>query len=634
MSLNVETVLRDPGRLAALRALALLDSAIDPAFDRLTRLATKVLGVPTALVSLVDEDRQFFKSCVGLSEPWAAERQTPLSHSFCQYAVATGEPFIVENAREHPLVDTNLAIEALDVVAYAGIPLVTSDGFVIGTVCVIDRVPRSWTADEIETLRDLTGMVITEIELRGEIAERRRMMRERDQLLERERTAREAAERAQARFALLADVSSLLAASLDPDVSLPELADLLSCSLADRCELYLYTPSLQLQLSASSHPRSRPLLPSGLCADSLGPRWENHDVVRVLRTRKSRLLEHVANAGLTELTDDGNTDAAYPTPPPAALIVAPIAGGETVHGLLLCSVSRQEQPCDADDVALVEEIGKCIATAVTNAKLYREAVQALRTRDDVLAVVTHDLRNPMQTMQIYATVLQHYAQRHDFGKAVIEEAVAQIGRAGAKMSRLLAELSDVAMQQAGQSHRLRCSPVELVGLVGEVVAQHQAQIKRHEIRVASSASEVVAVLDRERIERLLVNLLANALKYSPDGGEINVVVGHEQHDETRWITVEVSDQGCGIPEGDLPHIFEPFFRASNVPSSLRGMGLGLASVQQIVEQHRGTIHVTSREGAGTTFTVRLPDADGCGKTEAAYAVPGREGQEQQPRARP
>src|SRR6058998_2311667 len=122
------SALRDPDRLAALRATALLDSEPEEGFDRLTRLATRVLDVPVALVSLVDEDRQFFKACIGLAEPWSSQRGTPLTHSFCQHAVASAEPLTIEDAREHPLVRENLAIRDLDVIAYAGFPLKTSDG--------------------------------------------------------------------------------------------------------------------------------------------------------------------------------------------------------------------------------------------------------------------------------------------------------------------------------------------------------------------------------------------------------------------------------------------------------------------------------------------------------------------------
>jgi signal transduction histidine kinase len=162
-------ILREPSRLAALRATALLDSPPEEAFDRLTRLASQVLGVPVALVSLVEEDRQFWKSCIGLPEPWISDRETPLSHSFCQHAVASGEALIINDAREHPLVSENLAIRDLDVIAYAGFPLRTSAGEVLGTFCAIDSQPRVWTEGEIAFVREMAASAMTEIELRGAV---------------------------------------------------------------------------------------------------------------------------------------------------------------------------------------------------------------------------------------------------------------------------------------------------------------------------------------------------------------------------------------------------------------------------------------------------------------------------------
>ncbi|MDZ4762922.1 MAG: GAF domain-containing protein [Chloroflexota bacterium] len=170
-----EAIIRNPNRLAILRNLLLLDSAPEVAFDRLTRLTTWIIGAPVSLVSLIDADRQFFKSAVGLPEPWASERQTPLSHSFCQHVVATGEPLIIDDARNHPLVYDNLAIPDLNVIGYLGMPLVTSQGAKLGSFCVIDGKPRVWQPHEIEIMRELAQFVITEIELRGELIARQQM---------------------------------------------------------------------------------------------------------------------------------------------------------------------------------------------------------------------------------------------------------------------------------------------------------------------------------------------------------------------------------------------------------------------------------------------------------------------------
>jgi GAF domain-containing protein len=155
----------DSDRLDALRATGLLDSDITPSFDRLARLASQVLNAPVALVSLVDADRQFFKSCLGLPEPWASERQAPLTHSFCQHAVASRETLLVDDAREHELLRDNLAIRDMGVIAYAGIPLIMPDGHALGTLCVIDSRPRHWTSHQVQLLKDLAASVVTEISL-------------------------------------------------------------------------------------------------------------------------------------------------------------------------------------------------------------------------------------------------------------------------------------------------------------------------------------------------------------------------------------------------------------------------------------------------------------------------------------
>ena len=156
----------DPARLAALHGSGLLEVRNDPAFDRLTRLASRVLDAPIALVSLVDADRQVFASCLGIADDVAAAGETPLSQSFCQHAVEAREPLVVGDARRHPLLRTNEAIEKLGIVAYAGIPLIDPDGFALGTLCVADDHPRSWTTKDVEVLSDLAASVLTEIKLR------------------------------------------------------------------------------------------------------------------------------------------------------------------------------------------------------------------------------------------------------------------------------------------------------------------------------------------------------------------------------------------------------------------------------------------------------------------------------------
>ena len=143
----------------------------DPSFDRAAAIIRDALGVPVALVSVVEPLRQVFPGAVGLAEPWQTQRQTPLSHSFCQYVVLDDAPLIISDAREDARLCDNLAIEDLDVVAYAGFPLRNSQGVAIGSVCAIDSQTRVWTAAELRMLEDLAAMCSTEIALRESRAE-------------------------------------------------------------------------------------------------------------------------------------------------------------------------------------------------------------------------------------------------------------------------------------------------------------------------------------------------------------------------------------------------------------------------------------------------------------------------------
>jgi GAF domain-containing protein len=137
--------INDPERLAALHKAGLLDIPPDPGFEQLAQTWARMLDVPLALVSLVDGNRQYFAGVSGqLPEAIASTRQTPLSHSFCKHVVESKQPLIVNDAREHPVLKDNPAIEEYGVVAYAGMPLVTPEGHVLGTLCFIDSKPRDW----------------------------------------------------------------------------------------------------------------------------------------------------------------------------------------------------------------------------------------------------------------------------------------------------------------------------------------------------------------------------------------------------------------------------------------------------------------------------------------------------------
>src|SRR5262249_10957074 len=148
--------------------------------------------------------------------------------------------------------------------------------------------------------------------------------------------------------------------------------------------------------------------------------------------------------------------------------------------------------------------------------------------------------------------------------------------------------------------------LDLVALVQRVAQIQQSTTDLQCIVLEAAMPELVMPGDPIQLERVCTNLLSNAIKYSLSGGMITVTVSQEEKENNSWAKLRVQDQGLGIPAEEVSHIFEPFYRASNVPDSIAGTGVGLASVAQIVEQHGGTITVESKEGVGTTFVIYLP----------------------------
>src|SRR3954468_25072428 len=158
--------LSDRRRVAALREMGLLTDTPEEAYDRFTRLAAAIVDAPIALFTVITEEEQFFRSQVGLPEPLATTRRTPLSHSFCQYVILSSAPLEVTDARVHPTVKGNPAIEEMQVIAYLGVPLITRKGETLGSLCAIDHEPGEWPGRDRAVRKDLAAATVTEVELR------------------------------------------------------------------------------------------------------------------------------------------------------------------------------------------------------------------------------------------------------------------------------------------------------------------------------------------------------------------------------------------------------------------------------------------------------------------------------------
>ena len=252
---------------------------------------------------------------------------------------------------------------------------------------------------------------------------------------------------------------------------------------------------------------------------------------------------------------------------------------------------------DEEALEALAMLAALIASAVNDAELYDRAQRAIRTRDDVLSVVSHDLRGPLSIIEMGTTWLLRRGGDDETTKTVL-----RVRRAGTRMEVLIRDLLDESALEAG---RLRIEPVKhAVGpLVDEAMELMRPIADEKGIclttDVATPAAEVVC--DRARIVQVFSNLVGNAIKFTNGGGAVKVRVSGS--DGT--VKFAVTDTGCGIAQEELPHVFDRYWKGHDV---VTGVGLGLAIVKGIVEAHHGALHAESKLGEGSTFEFDLPRA--------------------------
>ncbi|MFT3765586.1 MAG: MHYT domain-containing protein [Minicystis sp.] len=407
--------------------------------------------------------------------------------------------------------------------------------------------------------------------------------------------------RAEQALRFLADASARLSASLDADVVLADAARGVVPFLADFCAI-LRTDGGALRVwSAGRDPVVDQVLRGALVGPGAVLDPASPVVQRVLRDRRAEILPMgLADLGV-DVTPPRGRVRRRATRVRAAMLV-PVSGRGAIAGIMLlaCVGDRCYGPAD---LALAEDLGRRIAATLENARLYREAADAVRVRDEFLSVASHELRTPMTSLKL---LVQSFARKLSDGTLAAQPAdrllfaARTLGRQADRLSGLVDDLLDVSRIVAGRLE-LHPAPMDLTALVREV-AGHFDELSR----VASSPVQIVApepvtgCWDRSRMEQVVTNLVSNAIKYGP-GRAVEI----EVHRLDARAVLRVRDHGIGIDPEAQRRIFDRFERA--VPSrNYGGLGLGLYIVRQIVDVHGGTIHVESTPGAGATFTVELP----------------------------
>jgi signal transduction histidine kinase/DNA-binding response OmpR family regulator len=261
---------------------------------------------------------------------------------------------------------------------------------------------------------------------------------------------------------------------------------------------------------------------------------------------------------------------------------------------------KDNQEFDEADKAILTQLAQLAAVALENARLFRAEQDARRARDDLVAIVSHDLRNPVHTINMAASFLLEIAPAND-RRVQARRQLEVIQRSANRANRLIKDLLDIAKIQAGG---LAVDPVavEVTSLVTEAVEAATPLAGASQLKVSCDVPEGVPKVasDRERILQVFGNLIGNAIKFTPKGGEIRILTSLD-NGEVRFTVV---DSGPGIPPEHLKHVFDRYWQAKS--TAKLGTGLGLSIAKGIVEAHGGRIWVESPPGSGAQFNFTLP----------------------------
>jgi len=415
-----------------------------------------------------------------------------------------------------------------------------------------------------------------------------------------EEARRVAAEEAQRRASFLAEASRVLGTSFDYQTTLSMLSQLVVPAFADYCIVDVVDERAggpHRIVARHRDPAKEPLL------QEIVRFWRNDQPERQYPLARAFSGERVLIADVSDetierwiVTEEQARVVAQIRP--RSVVAVPVRIGERILGVLALYWSESDRRYVEDDLVLVEELSRRASLAVDNARLFHEAEQATRARDEMLGVVAHDLRNPLNTIVMSVSSLLELLPAN---APLLRKNAEILRRAADRMNRLIQDLLEVRRIETG---RLVVEPrdVAVTALVDEAMEMLRPLAAAASIHLRSNvAADTPRVLaDAGRILQVLSNLVGNAIKFTPAGGSITLTAARAE-DEVRFT---ITDTGPGIAADELPHVFGRFWQGNR--SDRRGIGLGLAIAKGIVDAHGGRIWVESHVGTGSRFYFTLP----------------------------
>jgi signal transduction histidine kinase len=404
---------------------------------------------------------------------------------------------------------------------------------------------------------------------------------------------------AHTRLEFLAKVSLLLAESSDYDTTLRAIAHVMVPAVADLSAIDLIEENCTVTKVVAYHPQRRkqelldrflmrPLerLPEGMRA-----------AIETARPQRRNQTSEFPRNGMS----DSDFSAVLGQIGAASTIFAPLILRGRVVGVLRLSMAESGRKYTEENVALAQDIARHVSLAIERATLYRDAQTAIRARDNMIGIVSHDLRNYLSTIRMSTVLLSRATDTEDFQAGRMQ--VEAIQRSALRMDRLINSLLDATMIETGR-FTVELQTEEVASLVDEAAKILRPQIEGRSLQLKARLADQLPAIqcDRERVLQIIANLVGNAIKFTKEGGEICIAAMAMQD----AVCFSVSDTGCGIQECELSHVFDHYW--TKHPGIGEGTGLGLFIAKGIAEAHGGTIWVESKVGLGTTFFFTLPGA--------------------------